>query len=112
MPARAPIANAANVQAANVTQRRSNSSGVNGELLPSEKNGWTYQENTRLVTPAAAATVTASGTSLASAQRHRPNPSVQVYRNVPVSSSRASTGAPISAGTVCSMTEPASALSP
>ena len=58
-------------------------------------------------TPAAAATVTASSTSLASVQRHRPKPWVQAYRKVPVSISRASTGAPanapISAGTACSM---------
>ena len=56
--------------------------------------------------PPAAATTIPSSTSLASVQRHRPKPWVQAYRNVPVSSSRASTGAPtnapISAGTACS----------
>ncbi len=54
---------------------------------------------------AAAVTATASGTSLPSVQRSRPMPWVQAYRKVPVSSSRASTGAPanapISAGTAC-----------
>ena len=42
---------------------------------------------------------------MASAQRHRPKAWVQAYRKVPVSSSRASTGAPanapIRAGTAC-----------
>jgi len=52
-----------------------------------------YQENSTLNAPAAAATAIASSTSLASAQRHRPKPWVQAYRKVPVSSSRASTGA-------------------
>ncbi len=48
---------------------------------------------------AAAATTTASGTSLASVQRHRPMPCViQANRKVPVSSSRASNGAPANAG--------------
>ena len=55
-----------------------------------------------------AVTATASGTSLASAQRHRPKPWVQANRKVPVSSSLASTGAPtnapISTGTTCRMT--------
>src|SRR5260370_22686753 len=106
MPARAPIAKAASVQAANATPRRSNTIGPNGICQPSAKNGWKYQENSMLKAPAAAVTVTASGTSLASVQRHRPKPWVQAYRKVPVSSSRASTGAPtnapISAGTTCS----------
>jgi DNA-binding NarL/FixJ family response regulator len=48
MPARAPIAKAASVQAANGTPRTSNSSGVNGVSLPSAKNGWKYQENSTL----------------------------------------------------------------
>ena len=58
----------------------------------------------------AAASTTASATSLASAQRHRPKPWVQANRKVPVSSSRASTGAPanapISTGTNCRKTPP------
>ena len=64
-----------------------------------------YQENSTLNAPAAAVTTTASSTSLASVQRHRPKPCVQANRKVPVSSSRASNGAPanapISAGTAC-----------
>jgi hypothetical protein len=64
-----------------------------------------YQVNSTLNAPAAAATTAPSSTSLASAQRPRPKPWVQAYRKVPVSSSRASTGAPanapISAGTAC-----------
>ena len=44
---------------------------------------------------------------MASVQRHRPKPWVQAYRKVPVSISRASTGAPanapISTGTACRM---------
>ena len=67
-----------------------------------------YQENSTLNAPAAAATATASSTSLPSVQRHRPMPWVQANRKVPVSSSRASTGAPanapISAGTACRRT--------
>ena len=64
-----------------------------------------YQENSTLNAPAAAATATASSTSLPSVQRHRPMPWVQAYRKLPVSISRASTGAPanapISAGAAC-----------
>ena len=41
-----------------------------------------------------AVTTTASRTSLATAQRTRPHPWVQANRNVPDSSSRATTGAP------------------
>src|SRR5580693_3009004 len=73
-----------------------------------------YQENRTLNAPAAAARMTASGTILARVQRARPKPWVQAYRKVPVSSSRASTGArekaPISAGTTCSKTAMASAV--
>jgi hypothetical protein len=47
-PASAPMAKAASVQAANATPRRLNSSGSSGVLLPSAKNGWKYQENSRL----------------------------------------------------------------
>ena len=58
--------------------------------------------------PAVAATATASSTSLPRVQRHRPMPWVQAYRKVPVSSSRASTGAPVNApisgGTACRRT--------
>ena len=39
-------------------------------------------------------TTTASSSSLLTAQRTRPHPWVQANRNVPVSSSRASSGAP------------------
>src|SRR6516225_9893627 len=108
IPARAPIAKAASVQAANATPRRPNTSGSSVIWLPSAKNGWKYQENSTLNAPAATVTTTASGTSLATVQRVRPKPWVQAYRKVPVSSSRASTGAPtnapISAGTACSRT--------
>jgi len=64
-----------------------------------------YQEYSTLNAPAAAATATANSTSLPSVQRSRPMPWVQANRKVPVSSSRASTGAPanapISAGAAC-----------
>ncbi len=91
MPARAPIEKAASVQAANATPRRSNSMGARGGSRvcnPWARNGPKYQENSTLNAPAAAATVTASGASLATVQRARPKPWVQVYRKVPVSSSR------------------------
>ena len=68
-----------------------------------------YHEYGTLNAPAAAVTATASRVSLAAAQRARPKPWVQMNRNVPVSSSRASTGAPtnapISTGTSCSRTD-------
>ena len=64
----------------------------------------------------ATATVTASGTSLASVHRCRLTPSVQAYRKVPVSSSRASTGAPtnapISKGTAISTVPTVCAVGP
>ena len=53
--------------------------------------------------PAATATTTASDTSFAVAHRARPKPWVNTYRNVPLSNTPASNGAPanapISAGT-------------
>ena len=53
---------------------------------------------------------------MASVQRHRPKPWVQANRKVPVSSSRASTGAPanapISAGTACRKTLTTIAVGP
>src|SRR6516165_1983090 len=97
MPARAAIEKAASVQAAYATPRRSNRAGASGVPKCTAKNGWKYHQDSTLRAPAAAATAIASGTSLASVQRHRPKPCVQAYRNVPVSSSRASTGAPTNA---------------
>ena len=59
-----------------------------------------------VTTTSASVTTSASTTSLASVQRRRPKPWVHAYRKVPVSSSRARSGAPrnapISAGTACS----------
>ena len=66
--------------------------------------------------PATAVTAIASGTSLPTVQRSRPMPWVQAYRKVPVSSSLASTGAPmnapISTGTTCRAMLTRIALSP
>jgi len=117
MLARAPIEQAASVQAANATPCRSKTRGARGGsrvCSPWSANGAKYQENSTLNAPAAPATATASGTSLARVQRARPKPWVQAYRKVPVSSSRARTGAtanaPSSAGTTCSKTATASAV--
>src|SRR5690242_13883663 len=99
IPARTPIAKAASVQAANATPSESNRSVANGIAYPAAKNGLAYQENSTVNAPAAAATTTASNTSLPIAQRDRPMPWVQANRKVPVSSSRASTGAPANAPT-------------
>src|ERR1700722_10049827 len=105
IPARAPIAKAASVQAVKATSRRSNTSVAHGMAYPAAENGRRYQENSTLNAAAAAATATPSVTSLPSVQRHRPKPWVQANRKVPVSISRASTGAPanapITGGTTC-----------
>ena len=54
MPASAPIANAASVQAASATPRRSKMVGYSGPLLsPAPKSGWMYQETSTLNAPAA-----------------------------------------------------------
>src|SRR5579862_7419576 len=97
MPARAPIATATSVQAAYATPRRSNRAGASGVPNFAAKNGAKNHQESTLRTPAAAATTTASGTSLPSVQRHRPKPCVQAYRNVPVSISLARIGAPTNA---------------
>ena len=60
-------------------------------------NGWKNQVNTWLNAQVTAVIATASSVSLATVQRTRPKPWVQAYRKVPVSSSRASTGAPAKA---------------
>ncbi len=93
-----PIANAVSVQAASATPRRSKSVGYSGPLLsPAPKIGWTYQETSPLNAPAASVITTASGTSWAMVHRERPKPWVHAYRKVPVSSSLASSGAPVNA---------------
>jgi hypothetical protein len=58
------------------------------------ENGWKYQVTRAPNAAVATARTTARSTSLGSAQRQRAKPWVQAYRKVPVSSSRASTGAP------------------
>jgi hypothetical protein len=57
------MAKAVRVQAANAIPRRSNSVGSSGIREPSAKNGWKYQETSRLNSPAAAAATTASRVS-------------------------------------------------
>src|ERR1017187_6096341 len=107
----APRANAASVQAAKSTPRRLNSCGASAPSSFSAKNGWQYQENSRLNAPAAAVTAIASSASLATAQRSRPQPWVQANRNVPVSSSRASSGAPTNTPTSTGITSRMTATS-
>src|SRR5580658_11231483 len=77
MPASAPIANAASVQAASATPYRSNTVARYGVSSPLATIGLKYQENRTPNAPAAATTVTASSPSLATVQRHRPIPWVQ-----------------------------------
>ena len=49
MPARAPIAKAASVQAGSATPRRSKMVGLSGALLsPAPMMGWKYQEKSAL----------------------------------------------------------------
>ena len=104
-PAATPSAKASSVHAAKSTPRRSNSCGASPPSRPWANHGWKYQENSRLNASAATVTATASSASLVIAQRVRPHPWVQANRNVPVSSSRASTGpptnTPTSTGTTC-----------
>ena len=105
MPTNTPIAKAVSVHAANATGRVSNTVAENTVRSSCARNGQKNQVNTTLNAPATAVTAIASSTSLAIANRARPKPWVQAYRKVPVSSSRASTGAPanapISTGTSC-----------
>ena len=78
MPARAPIANAASVQVAKAIPRRSKMVGYSGPFSsPAPQSGWTYQETSTLMAPAATATATASGAILATDHRDRPKPWVQ-----------------------------------
>ena len=67
---------------------------------PPSTSGWLCQLTSAPNAAMITATPTAPGTIAASAHRIRPTPWVQVKRNVPVSNSRASTGAPAKAPTI------------
>ena len=92
-PANTPMAKAARVQAAKSTPRRSNSCGANWPSWPCGEERLEVPGEQQAEASAAAVTAAASSASLAIVQRARPQPWVQANRNVPVSSSRASSGA-------------------
>src|SRR5580692_9160199 len=113
-PRNAATANASSVQAAKSTPRLPNSCIGNLLVLPSARNGLKYQLNNWLNRYASTVSVTPSRTSLTTAQRTRPQACVHANRNVPLSSSLASTGAPTNTpsrigtasrknGTVCAL---------
>src|SRR5580658_1486623 len=101
-PANAPAANAATVQAANVTAVSPNCAGCHRLSLASGSTCASHQLTRTPKAPLAAVSATPSPTSLATT--HRVGPAVWVHANlkVPASYSRASRGAatniPISTG--------------
>ena len=97
MPRKTPIAKAASVQAGNARPRVTNTVAAPGVMPWFCMGGPKNQANSSPRAPDTAASTIAISTILASVDRTRPKPCVQAYRNVPVSSSLASTGAPANA---------------
>ena len=97
MPRNAPVAKATSVKAGNTIPLVSNTASASRFICSVHRNGWKNQENSSTNTPASTTSVTPSSASLAIASRSRPTPCVQANRNVPVSSSLASSGAPAKA---------------
>ena len=94
MPRNAPRQNAASVQAANAMPRVSNTVAASTFMSSWDRNGSKNHVNSWLNAQAGTVMTTASMAILAIVRRTRPTPCVQAYLKVPVSSSRARSGAP------------------